>query len=57
MKNSKTDLFNKSYLEDTIYLIGCNIKDLEEWSVYNKDKYLDEIMEIQKMLEKLEEKI
>ena len=57
MKNLKTDLFNKSYLEDTIYLIGCNIKDLEDWSVNNSDKCLDEIIEIKKMVEKLEEKI
>ena len=57
MKNSKTDSYNKSYLEDTIYLIGCNIKDLEEWSAYNEDKYLDEIIEIKNMAEKLKEKI
>ena len=57
MKNKKTDSYSKIYLKDTLYLLGCNIKDLEEWSVYNSDKYLDEIIEIKKMVEKLANKI
>ena len=57
MKNSKTDLYNKQFLEDIIYLLNCNIEAIEAWSVYNEDKYLDEIIEIKKMVEKLKEKI
>lgn len=57
MKNSKTDYYSKHYLKAAISLISYELEGLEHWSVYNSDKYLDEIIEIKKMVEKLEKKI
>jgi len=47
------NIFNKKYFEDVKWIINENLKDLEEWSVHNKDFKLEKIQELRKALKKI----
>lgn len=49
------DLYNQSYLTNTLDVLSDNFDDLEKWSVWNQDKKLDEIKQVQELFELLKE--
>jgi hypothetical protein len=57
MPKTEHKIYDKSFLNDTLYLLHEQLHDLDLWSVYNKDKYSDEICEIKKSFKELTKKI
>ena len=51
--NSTDVHFDDEYLGHTLFGLQGDIADLEEWSVYNDDQLLDEIIEVKKKIEEL----
>lgn len=50
-----SDYFNEEYKQNTLKIILDNLKDLEEWSTNNNDKYLGIIQMIIKLITALQE--
>lgn len=51
------DLYNRTYLLNTLDIISDNFDDLEKWSVWNHDEKLDEIKQIQEVFELVKEQL
>jgi hypothetical protein len=49
--------YNLKFLKDTVSILESEINDLSSWSVYNDDKYIEEIEILKDQLAKLEEKM
>lgn len=50
-------MYNRQYLEDSLYLLKANIDDLARWSVYNNDAYLYEIANMKDQITEITEKL
>jgi len=54
--NTKMDyLRSNKFAKDTVDVMLDDMKDLETWSVYNDDKYQDEILELKERVENLKQ--
>lgn len=51
------EIYTKSYLFDTLFVINNELENLSTWSVYNKDLMLDEIAELKKKSDKVRQKL
>jgi hypothetical protein len=49
------DLYDQKYLKLTIQVLKDNIHDLSLWSVYNEDKYNEEVSALEKHIKHIEE--
>ena len=47
------NIYTKKFLEDLKWIVNDNLKDMEDWSAHNKDKYLKKIQEMRKLLKKI----
>lgn len=45
--------YNKDFLESTILLLEEQLDDLDSWSVYNQDKYNEQVGKIRGVVEEL----
>jgi hypothetical protein len=50
-------MYNTKYLKNTLLILEDNLKDLETWSVYNKDRLNNEISELKTMIKTLKAEI
>jgi len=48
-------LRSNKFAKDTVDVMLDDMKDLETWSVYNDDKYQDEILELKERVENLKQ--
>lgn len=51
------ELYTKSYLFDTLFIINNELENLSTWSVYNKDLMLDEIADLKKKSDEVRQKL
>lgn len=49
--------YDQEFLANTIFGLIKDIDDLSKWSVYNDDKFNEEIAELQELIEELNKKI
>lgn len=43
-------MYNQKYLKTTIRILEKDLEDLEMWSVYNQDKFNNEVSELKTMI-------
>ena len=43
-------MYNQKYLKTTLLILEKDLEDLEMWSVYNKDKFNNEISELKTLI-------
>ena len=48
------DLYDKKFLDLTIQVLKDNLDDLSKWSVYNEDKYSEEVSALEKHIKHIE---
>jgi len=51
------DLYDKTFLWDTLFLLQNQICDLSSWSVYNDDILNEEISELEKQSDAIRKKL
>ncbi len=54
-KSLTTSIYDEDFFKSTLSLLQSELDDLDTWSVYNQDKYNDEISIIRKALELIKE--
>ena len=50
-------MYDKKFLKTTLLILEDNLKDLDMWSVYNKDRFNNEISELKTMIKTLKAEI
>ena len=50
-------MYDQKFLKTTLLILEDNLKDLEMWSVYNKDRFNNEISELKTMIKTLKAEI
>jgi hypothetical protein len=50
-------MYDQKFLKTTLLILEDNLKDLEMWSVYNKDRFNNEISELKTMIKTLKDEI
>jgi hypothetical protein len=50
MLNGPINMYNQKYLKTTIRILEKDLEDLEMWSVYNQDKFNNEVSELKTMI-------
>lgn len=52
---TKYDIYNVYFDTNTITTIADALDDLEKWSAYHNDKYLNEIAEMKEIIKKMKQ--
>lgn len=47
------NLYDNEYLNNTLYMLNAELRDMETWSAYNNDKYNEEIGKIRELIQKI----
>jgi hypothetical protein len=50
-------MYNTKYLKTTLLILEDNLGDLDKWSVYNGDKFNEEVSRLRKIVETMKAEI